>query len=95
MNAHPTVHRGQLRYRFGLTPAQGNEGCGRFWQTCAVQRFECLLSTSQIVDLQRKLKKLVGRDDSLRFYFISADDVKRITLLGGADVTTDRNFILH
>jgi CRISPR-associated protein Cas2 len=57
--------------------------------------FECLLSVAQIVDLQRKLKKLVGKDDSLRFYFISADDVKRIALMGGANVTADRNFILH
>jgi len=32
---------------------------------------------------------------SLRFYFISANDVKRIALLGGADMTADRLFILH
>jgi CRISPR-associated protein Cas2 len=57
--------------------------------------FECLLTPAQIVDLQRKLKKLVGKDDSVRFYFISADDVKRIALLGGAGVTADRPFILH
>jgi len=57
--------------------------------------FECLLTPPQIVDLQRKLKKLVGKDDSLRFYFISPDDVRRIALLGGANVTADRLFILH
>jgi len=33
--------------------------------------------------------------DSLRFYFISPDDVRRIALLGGANVTADRLFILH
>ncbi len=32
---------------------------------------------------------------SLRFYFISANDVKRIALLGGVDMTADRLFILH
>ena len=57
--------------------------------------FECLLTPPQIVDLQRKLKKLAGKDDSVRFYFISADDVKRIALLGGANITEDRSFILH
>lgn len=57
--------------------------------------FECLLTPAQMVEMQRKLKKLVGKDDSARFYFISADDVKRIALLGGANVTTDRPFILH
>ena len=57
--------------------------------------FECLLTPAQIVDLQRKLKKLAGSDDSLRFYFISADDVKRIALLGGANVTADRPYIQH
>ena len=57
--------------------------------------FECLLTPVQMVDMQRKLKKLAGNDDSLRFYFISADDVKRIALMGGANITTDRPFILH
>ncbi len=57
--------------------------------------FECLLTVPQIVDLQRRLKKLAGKDDSVRFYFISNDDVKRIALLGGANVTADRSFILH
>ncbi len=57
--------------------------------------FECLLTPAQMVEMQRKLKKLVGKDDSVRFYFISADDVKRIALLGGANVTVDRPFILH
>ncbi len=32
---------------------------------------------------------------SLRFYFISANDVKRIALLGRVDMTADRLFILH
>lgn len=57
--------------------------------------FECLLTAAQMVEMQRKLKKLVGSDDSVRFYFISADDVKRIALLGGANITADRPFILH
>lgn len=57
--------------------------------------FECLLTSSQIVEMQRRLKKMVGNDDSIRFYSISADDVKRIALLGGANVTAERPFILH
>ena len=68
------------------------EGFGRRVQYSV---FECLLTPAQIVDLQRKLKKLAGKDDSVRIYFISADDVKRIVLLGGANITADRPFILH
>ena len=68
------------------------EGFGRRVQYSV---FECLLTPAQIVDLQRKLKKLAGKDDSVRFYFIGAEDVKRIALLGGANITSDRPFILH
>lgn len=57
--------------------------------------FECLLTPTQVDDLQRRLKKLAGKEDSVRFYFISADDVKRIALLGGANITAERPFILH
>jgi hypothetical protein len=39
--------------------------------------------------------RLAGKDDSVRFYFISADDMKRIALPGGANLTVDRPFILH
>ncbi len=68
------------------------EGFGRRVQYSV---FECLLTPAQITQMQRRLKKLVGKDDSVRLYFISADDVKRIALLGGANVIADRPFILH
>ncbi len=57
--------------------------------------FECLLKPAEIVEMKRKLRRLVGRDDSVRFYSISADDVPRIAFLGGGDVTRDRVFIMH
>lgn len=57
--------------------------------------FECLLKPAEIVEMKRKLRRLVGRDDSVRFYIISADDVPRIELLGSGDVTRDRVFIMH
>ncbi len=57
--------------------------------------FECLLKPAQMVEMRRRLKKLVGRDDSIRFYFLGAEDVRRIEVLGSGRVTTDRVFILH
>lgn len=57
--------------------------------------FECLLTSAQITDLQRKLKKLIEKDDSVRFYFIGAEDVKRVILLGEPALLTERLFILH
>lgn len=57
--------------------------------------FECRLKPKEIDDLRRKLRKLIGEEDSVRFYFISADDVKRIERLGDATTVEERVFILH
>lgn len=57
--------------------------------------FECRLKPSEIELLRKKLKRQVGRDDSLRIYFISADDVTRIEVYGHGDVQRDKVFFLH
>lgn len=57
--------------------------------------FECRLKTNEVDDLRRKLKKLIVQEDSVRLYFISADDVKRIERLGDIRTVEEKIFILH
>jgi CRISPR-associated protein Cas2 len=57
--------------------------------------FECRLKPAEIDEMRRKLKKLIGRQDSLRLYFIGADDVKRIEVIGTGEVTSERLVFLH
>jgi CRISPR-associated protein Cas2 len=57
--------------------------------------FECNLKPRQVDDLRKKIMKLIVPEDSIRFYFISADDVKRIERLGDARTVEERIFILH
>lgn len=57
--------------------------------------FECNLKPRQVDDLRKKIMKLIAPEDSIRLYFISADDVKRIERLGDARTAEERIFILH
>lgn len=57
--------------------------------------FECSLKPRQVEDLRKKVMKLIAPEDSIRLYFISADDVKRIERLGDARTVEERIFILH
>jgi CRISPR-associated protein Cas2 len=57
--------------------------------------FECSLKPRQVDDLRKKVMKLIAPEDSIRLYFISADDVKRIERLGDARTVEERIFILH
>lgn len=58
--------------------------------------FECRLKPREIDEMRRKLKKLISnQEDSIRLYFISADDVRRIERLGDARTVDERIFILH
>ena len=57
--------------------------------------FECRLKPRQVDDLRKRVLKLIAPEDSIRFYFISADDVKRIERLGDARTVEERIFILH
>lgn len=58
--------------------------------------FECRLKPREIDDLRRRLKKLiVDQEDSIRFYFLGAEDVKRIERLGDARTVEEKIFILH
>ena len=58
--------------------------------------FECNLKPREIDDLRKRLKKLIVDDeDSIRFYFLGAEDVKRIIRLGDPRTVEERIFIMH
>ena len=58
--------------------------------------FECRLKPREIDDLRKRLKKLIVDDkDSVRFYFIGAEDVKRIERLGDPRTVEEKIFILQ
>jgi CRISPR-associated protein Cas2 len=57
--------------------------------------FECNLKPREVDDLRKRLTKLSGQEDSIRFYFLGAEDVKRIERLGDLRTVEERIFILH
>lgn len=57
--------------------------------------FECKLKPREVVNLRRKLVKLIDAEDSIRFYFIGAEDVHRIERLGDARAVEERIFIMQ
>lgn len=57
--------------------------------------FECRLKGGEIKELRTRLRRLAAQTDSIRFYFISADDVSRIQIIGSGQITPDSVFYLH
>lgn len=58
--------------------------------------FECNLKPREIDNLRKRLKKLIiEEEDSIRFYFLGAEDVKRILRLGDPRTVEERIFIMH
>lgn len=57
--------------------------------------FECRLKPRQVDDLRKRVLKVIAPEDSIRLYFISADDVNRIERLGDARTVEERIFIMH
>jgi len=58
--------------------------------------FECNLTAPQLKELCGRLKKLMSpRDDSVRFYSLCTDDVKRVLCLGGRPLTREALLYLH
>lgn len=57
--------------------------------------FECRLEVKDLAEMRRKLKKLAARQDSIRMYYISQDDIARIEILGSGTVVEERIFIIH
>lgn len=56
--------------------------------------FECNLKPKQIDDLRKKLLKVIDHEDSVRLYFLGAEDVRRIERLGDERKVEERIFIL-
>lgn len=57
--------------------------------------FECRLKPREINDLRKKLKKAIGSEDSIRLYFLGAEDVKRIERLGDVRTVEEKIFIMQ
>ncbi len=57
--------------------------------------FECRLKSAQIVELRRRLEKLASETDSVRLYYLSSDDLKRIEIFGNGEITPESIFYLH
>jgi CRISPR-associated protein Cas2 len=57
--------------------------------------FECNLKAREVDELRKRLTKLCGQEDSIRFYFLGAEDVNRIERLGDMRTVEERIFILH
>ena len=53
--------------------------------------FECLLLPSEIAKLKQRLKPQVKEPgESIRFYFVGAEDVGRIQIIGSGKVTEEK-----
>ena len=58
--------------------------------------FECRLKPREIDDLRKRLKKLIEeQEDSIRIYFLGAEDVKRIERLGDVRTVEEKIFIMQ
>jgi CRISPR-associated protein Cas2 len=57
--------------------------------------FECRLEAKDLDAMRKQLKRLAARQDSIRLYFVSQDDVARIEIIGSGLVVPDRIFIIH
>ncbi len=56
--------------------------------------FECRLEPGDLDTLRRKLKKLAGRQDSVRLYYLGQNDVGRIEIIGTGMVLPERGVFL-
>jgi CRISPR-associated protein Cas2 len=58
--------------------------------------FECRLQPAEFAKLKQRLRMYVREaQDSIRFYFIGADDVNRIQVLGAGEVTEDKQYFIQ
>jgi CRISPR-associated protein Cas2 len=58
--------------------------------------FECRLESIQLDRLKRLLQPLARENaDSIRFYYLGADDVQRIDVIGCGSVTPDRVYFIQ
>jgi CRISPR-associated protein Cas2 len=67
-----------------------------FGQRVQYSVFECNLESAQITKLKKMLLPHVKDSaDTIRIYAISADDLKRIEIIGNGKVTRERDFYMQ
>lgn len=58
--------------------------------------FECRLLPAEIEKLKKRLKPFVREaQDTIRFYFLGADDVRRTVVIGAGKVTEEKTFFIQ
>lgn len=58
--------------------------------------FECQLLPAEFAKLKKRLKPYVhDAQDTIRFYFIGAEDVHRIQVLGAGKVTVEKPYFIQ
>jgi CRISPR-associated protein Cas2 len=58
--------------------------------------FECRLQQPELQKLKNRLRPLIKLPtDSVRFYFLDADDVARIEVMGSGQVTPDKPYYMR
>ena len=58
--------------------------------------FECNLTQAQLEKLQKRLQPQVKQpEDSIRFYFLSTDNLARTQIMGKGGVTRDQAFYMQ
>jgi len=58
--------------------------------------FECLLLPAEFIKLKKRLKPYVREArDTIRFYFIGAEDVSRIQMMGAGKVTEEKPYFIQ
>lgn len=57
--------------------------------------FECELKKTEYLRLRNKLEKLIDRrEDSIRFYFLCENDVRKIERIGGIMPLTEKSIFI-
>ncbi|NEX12783.1 MAG: CRISPR-associated endonuclease Cas2 [Prosthecochloris sp.] len=60
----------------------------RYGERVQYSVFECLLTQSQLAELQRKLRRLIDeQEDSVRFYRLCEDCRQDIIIIGDGEIT--------
>jgi len=58
--------------------------------------FECRLAPAELEKLKKRLKPFVREaQDTIRYYFIGAEDVNRILVMGAGQVTQEKTYYIQ
>ena len=57
--------------------------------------FECVLRPKELQALQGRLNCFVGQQDSIRYYFLCYDDVRKVQIQGTGGITRDHMMYMY